>query len=321
MRWWPSPKARRVSSRGRRHRITSGLARLARLCSSRVSSLWWLPSSWQSSMSTWCRRRRCTLRCRPMRRSKRVSWWHSWSSATLVSWAVLSIMLRCALPSEIERNKWNDLDRTLFQRIKSKQQMSRSRSRSGGKRKASPYARFVKAHFKSCYAKACKSHGEGKKAAQMAMKECARLYKGQTGRSASRSRSRRSRSRRSSRWNQSILLSENNGKWIFMIEMLHSKDEFIVLFLLFCLECFDLVLLSFQDNDDDDNRNNQCHNGCCIVNIGRRMLDLIPKACHSIVLFHWRRANNCGLVSRQISIDAHTRVELDTHDNSIAANK
>jgi len=54
---------------------------------------------------------------------------------------------------------------------------SRSRSRSHGKRRPTAYAKFVKANFGACYKDACKKHGEGKKAAQAAMKACAVKYR------------------------------------------------------------------------------------------------------------------------------------------------
>jgi hypothetical protein len=54
---------------------------------------------------------------------------------------------------------------------------SRSRSRSHGKRRPTAYAKFVKSHFSACYKDACKKHGEGRKAAQAAMKACAAKYR------------------------------------------------------------------------------------------------------------------------------------------------
>jgi hypothetical protein len=65
--------------------------------------------------------------------------------------------------------------------------MSRSKSRSHGKRKPTAYNRFVKQHMPACRRDALKKTSDPQKASRMAMAKCAEMYR----RSHSKSRSRK----------------------------------------------------------------------------------------------------------------------------------
>lgn len=65
--------------------------------------------------------------------------------------------------------------------------MSRSKSRSHGKRKLTAYNRFVQSHMPACRREALKKTSNVQKANQMAMSKCAEMYR----RSKSKSRSRK----------------------------------------------------------------------------------------------------------------------------------